>query len=145
MNKVFSSSKSIMWETPQDFFDKLNAKYKFNTDVCAIKGNAKCRNYFTPKTDGLKQAWEGVCWMNPPYGRNHTVKWVEKAYRESRNGCVVVALLPARTDTRWFHEYIYNKPNVAIEFIKGRLKFSGSKNAAPFPSMVVVFGNYKIK
>ena len=129
-----------MWETPQDFFDKLNAKYKFNTDVCAIKGNAKCRNYFTPKINGLKQAWKGVCWMNPPYGRKHTINWVEKAYSESRKGCAVVALLPARTDTKWFHEYIYNKPNVAVEFIKGRLKFGGSKNAAPFPSMIVVFG-----
>jgi phage N-6-adenine-methyltransferase len=128
-----------MWETPQDFFDRLNAVYAFTTDVCAIKANAKCKYFYTPVIDGLQQTWKGNCWMNPPYGRNQTGKWVEKAYRESKNGCLVVALLPARTDTRWFHRFIYKKRDVTVEFIKGRLKFGGSKNAAPFPSMVVIF------
>ncbi len=140
MNEVHFSSKSIMWETPQDFFDLLNKKYHFNTDVCAIQENAKCKQYYTPEINGLKQSWKGTCWMNPPYGRNQTIKWVEKAYIESKRGCLVVALLPARTDTRWFHQYIYKKKGVSIEFVKGRLKFGGSKNAAPFPSMIVVFG-----
>ena len=130
-----------MWETPQDFFDKLNVKYKFSTDVCAVRSNAKCKHFFSPCMDGLKQPWKGACWMNPPYGRNFTRKWVEKAFMESRKGCIVVALLPVRTDTRWFHDFIYCKRDVSIEFIRGRLKFSGSKDAAPFPSMVVVFGN----
>ena len=128
-----------MWETPQGFFDSLNVIYHFNTDVCAVKANAKCKHYYSPDADGLQQSWNGVCWMNPPYGRNITSLWVEKAYMESRKGCVVVALLPARTDTTWFHEFIYTKPGVTIEFIKGRLKFGISKNSAPFPSMVVVF------
>jgi len=128
-----------MWETPNDFFDQLNIQYKFTTDVCAIKENAKCKHFYSPDTDGLQQAWKGTCWMNPPYGRNLTNKWVEKAYIESRKGCTVVALLPVRTDTRWFHQFIHRKKGVSIEFIKGRLKFGGSKNAAPFPSMIVVF------
>jgi phage N-6-adenine-methyltransferase len=140
MNDVLFSSKSIMWETSKDFFDSLNALYSFTTDVCAIKSNTKCKHFFSPLINGLKQPWEGRCWMNPPYGRNHTNKWVEKAFNESRKGCLVVALLPVRTDTRWFHDFIYNKPDVTIQFIKGRLKFSNSRNAAPFPSMVVVFG-----
>jgi phage N-6-adenine-methyltransferase len=139
MNKVHFSSKSIMWETPQNFFDSLNTRYSFNTDVCAIKDNAKCKHFFSPNIDGLKQAWKGRCWMNPPYGRDHTGKWVEKAYMESRKGCLVIALLPVRTDTRWFHQFIYKKKGVTIEFVKGRLKFGNSKNAAPFPSMVVTF------
>ena len=130
-----------MWETPQDLFDKLNLKYKFTTDVCAVKSNAKCKRYYSPSLDGLKQSWKGTCWMNPPYGRTETGKWVEKAYTESRKQCLVVALLPARTDTKWFHQFIYNKPGVTIEFIKGRLKFGSSKNSAPFPSMIAVFGS----
>ncbi len=139
MNDVVFSSKSIMWETSQDFFNQLNNIYHFTTDVCAIPANAKCAHFYTPNMDGLRQVWSGVCWMNPPYGRNQTGKWVEKAYRESQKGCLVVALLPARTDTKWFHQFIYNKVGVTVEFIKGRLKFGGSKNAAPFPSMLVLF------
>ena len=139
MNKSLFSSKSVLWETPQVLFDALNATYSFTTDACAIKSNAKCKHFYAPEMDGLKQQWRGKCWMNPPYGRNQTGLWVEKAFKESRNGCLVVALLPARTDTKWFHQYIYNKPGVSVEFIKGRLKFSDSKNAAPFPSMIVVF------
>lgn len=136
--EVMFSSKSDMWETPQDFFDKLNEEFHFTVDVCAIPENAKCEKFFSPKNDGLKQEWEGVCWCNPPYGRKIGL-WVEKAYVASTWGATVVMLLPARTDTKWFHEYIYNKAE--IRFIKGRLKFGNSKTAAPFPSMVVIYRN----
>ena len=136
MNDVLFSSKSVVWETPQDLFDKLNAEFHFDLDVCALPENAKCERYYTPEDDGLLQPWNGVCWCNPPYGRT-IGKWIQKAYETFAGGGTVVMLLPARTDTKWFHEYIYNKAE--IRFIKGRLKFGNSKNSAPFPSMIVVF------
>lgn len=134
---MFSSSTDL-WETPQEFFDCLNAEFNFDVDVCASPDNAKCNTYFTKEQDGLSQSWRGAtCWCNPPYGRE-VGKWVQKAYTSSKDeGSTVVMLLPARTDTKWFHEYIYNQSE--IRFIKGRLKFGGSVNSAPFPSMVVVF------
>ncbi len=140
------SSKTEVWSTPQDFFDKMDAEYNFSLDVCAISDNAKCSTFFTPEVDGLKQEWYGTCWMNPPYGRE-IGKWVAKAYDEAvrKKNCKVVALLPARTDTRWFHDYIYMKRGVTVDFIKGRLKFGDGKNSAPFPSMVVIFTPYTIK
>lgn len=136
--EVMFSSKTDMWATPQGFFDQLNEEFHFTVDVCAIPENAKCEKFFTPEINGLKQEWEGVCWCNPPYGRE-IGKWVEKAYIASTWGATVVMLLPARTDTKWFHQYIYNKAE--IRFIKGRLKFGNSKTAAPFPSMVVIYRN----
>lgn len=90
------------------------------------------------KDDGLSQEWKGVCWCNPPYGRE-IYKWVRKASISAKNGATVVMLIPARTDTKWFHEYIYRKENVKVKFIKGRLKFGTAQNAAPFPSMLVLF------
>lgn len=138
--EVMFSSKTDMWSTPQYFFDRLNEEYGFTIDVCATKENAKCEKFFSPEEDGLKQSWKGMCWLNPPYGRQIS-KWVEKAYNESRFAdCAVVALLPARVDTKWFHNFIYNKPGVRVQFVKGRLKFGDAKNSAPFPSMVVIFG-----
>ena len=134
---VMFSSATDLWETPQDFFDKLDAEFGFTTDVCAVPENAKCDCYFTPEVDGLSIAWAGRCWMNPPYGRK-IGKWVKKAHDEVERGVpLVVCLLPARTDTKWFHDYIYGKAE--IRFIRGRLKFGGSKNSAPFPSMIVIF------
>ena len=130
---VMFSSKTDMWSTPQDFFDILNAEFGFTCDVCATKENAKCEHYFTQEQDGLKQEWTGVCWCNPPYGRL-IGKWVQKA---AESKCTVVMLLPARTDTRWFHDWIYERAEV--RFLRGRLKFGGCQNAAPFPSMVVIF------
>lgn len=132
------SSKTDLWATPQDFFDKLNEEFRFDLDVCALPDNAKCERYFTPEVDGLSQPWTGNVWCNPPYGREIGA-WVKRGYLAAKTGHadVVVMLLPARTDTRWFHEYINGK--VEIRFIKGRLKFGDSKNSAPFPSMVVVF------
>ena len=137
--EVMFSSATVNWSTPQKFFDQYNQKYQFTLDVCALPENAKCPVYFTPDDDGLKQTWEGVVWMNPPYGRE-IPKWIEKAFQEANcTKTTVVSLLPARVDTRWFHNHIYNNCGVEIEFIKGRLKFGDAKNSAPFPSMVVVF------
>lgn len=136
MNReVMFSSKTDLWETPQDFFDKLNEEFHFQTDVCALPENAKCENFYTPEQDGLAQEWSGTCWCNPPYGRQ-IAKWVRKA---SESKATVVMLIPARTDTAWFHDYIYGKAEV--RFVRGRLKFGEAKNSAPFPSMVVVFRN----
>lgn len=126
------SSKTDMWETPQDLFDQINAEYQFTTDVCATAVNAKCDHYYTPEMDGLKQLWTGRCWMNPPYGRQ-IGKWVQKA---SMADCLVVCLLPARTDTRWWQDYCTKG---RIEFLRGRLKFGDSKHNAPFPNAIVVF------
>ncbi len=129
------SRKTDLWETPQYFFDSLDAEFRFNLDVCALPENTKCANYYTPEQDGLLQPWRGVCWCNPPYGRQ-IGKWVEKA---AKSDATVVMLLPARTDTEWFHQYIYGKAE--IRFIPGRLKFVGAKYNAPFPNMVVIFRN----
>ena len=136
--KVLFSSKEEKWETPQDFFDKLNDEFHFTLDAAASPDNAKCANYFTEEQDGLVQSWEGhTVWCNPPYCRK-TGAWVKKAYEEhQRTGCTVVMLLPSRTDVRWFHDYILGKAE--IRFIKGRLKFGGNKNSAPFPSIVVIY------
>lgn len=139
MNKdLMFSSKTDLWETPQDLFDKLNDEFHFTLDVCALPKNAKCEKYYVPDQDGLSQPWSGVCWCNPPYGRE-IGKWVRRAWLSSEAGITVVMLLPARTDTKWFHDYIYKKDRVQIRFLCGRLKFGGCKNDAPFPSMVVIF------
>ena len=127
--------RTYLWYTPEDFFKKYDDKYKFELDVCATDDNAKCARYFTEEIDGLSQEWKGICWMNPPYGRN-IKQWMKKAYESSLSGATVVCLVPARTDTNWWHDYAMKGD---IEFIKGRLKFGGSKNSAPFPSAVVVF------
>lgn len=134
-SNVHFSSASDCWATPQDFFDRWNAMYNFDLDVCATPKNAKCRRYFTPTDDGLSQEWEGTCWMNPPYGRAIGA-WVKKAYETSKRGHTVVCLLPARTDTAWWHDYAIKG---VVTFLRGRLKFGGAKNSAPFPSAVVVF------
>ena len=136
--KVLYSSKEEKWATPQDFFDKLNDEFHFTLDAAASPDNAKCANYFTEEQDGLAQSWGGhTVWCNPPYCRK-TGLWVKKAWEEhQRTGCTVVMLLPSRTDVRWFHDYILGKAE--IRFIKGRLKFGGNKNSAPFPSIVVIY------
>ena len=134
MNKGLFTSKTGEWETPQEFYDKLNEEFRFTLDPCATKKNAKCKKFYTKEDDGLSKDWSGErVFLNPPYGKE-VGKWVKKA---SESKCLIVCLLPARTDTRWFHQYIYHKSE--IRFIKGRLKFSGSSNSAPFPSMIIVF------
>lgn len=136
INKGLFTSNSSEWGTPQKFYDELDREFRFELDVCSSKENHKCDRYFTIEENGLSKTWGGYrCYCNPPYGREIS-KWVEKAYSENKKGVLVVLLLPARTDTKWFHEYIYKKHE--IRFIKGRLKFNDGKKSAPFPSMVVV-------
>ena len=132
------SSNSDNWSTPQDLYNELNKEFNFTLDPCADVNNHKCAKYFTKEVDGLKQSWGGErTFVNPPYGRE-LPKWVRKAYMEHlKPNTVVVMLIPARTDTSYFHRYIYN--HAEIRFIKGCLKFGGSKNGAPFPSMLVIY------
>lgn len=138
MNKGLFSSKTDQWATPQDFFDILDKEFDFNLDPCADESNHKCDTYFDKSQDGLKQNWGGHrVFCNPPYGRG-IGKWVQKCYEESRSdNTLVVALLPARTDTKWFHDYVCGKAE--IRYVRGRLKFGDSKWNAPFPSMVVIY------
>lgn len=136
INKGLFSSNTNEWATPQAFFDELNKEFNFTLDPCATQENAKCKKFFTKEQNGLLQDWNGeTVFCNPPYARE-IGKWVEKAYNENKRGATVVLLIPARTDTRYFHDYIYNQHE--IRFIKGRLKFNDGKNPAPFPSMVVI-------
>lgn len=139
MTKAMFSSATDMWATPQAFFDKLNAEFGFTLDPCALPSNTKCTKYYTPTDNGLLQDWQGeIVFCNPPYGRA-IYDWVRKCSEEaSKPNTTIVLLTPARTDTRWFHEFIYHKAK-EIRFVKGRLKFGNAQTAAPFPSMVVVF------
>lgn len=136
------SSDKQDWGTPQDLFDELNKEFQFTLDPCASDDNHKCKKYYTEKENGLIQNWQGEnVFVNPPYGREIT-KWVKKSHDESlKENTKVVMLIPARTDTRWFHDYIYHIAE--IRFLKGRVKFMFDKNkqgqSAPFPSMIVIF------
>lgn len=140
---VMFSSKTDEWATPQEIFDQLNQEFHFNLDPCADSYNHKCERYFTKQEDGLKQDWGGYrVFCNPPYGRM-LKDWVEKCYREGcKDGTLVVLLIPARTDTTYFHDFILHRAEV--RFIRGRLKFGDSKTGAPFPSMVVIFRGPKM-
>lgn len=128
------SSATDDWATPPDVFAKLDAEFGFTLDACASPGNAKCDRFFTIEDDGLSRPWEGVVWMNPPYGR--TIRaWMDKAIASARAGATVVCLVPARTDTAWWHDVAAKGE---VRFLRGRLKFGGAKHSAPFPSAVVV-------
>ena len=133
------SSEDMTWGTPQHLFDTLDEEFNFTLDPCATPETAKCKKFYTKEDDGLSKDWIGErVFCNPPYG-TEIKNWVKKC---SESEAVVVMLIPARTDTRYFHEYIYQKQNVEIRFIKGRIKFVGKQKgsgAAPFPSMVVIF------
>ena len=132
---MFSSAKSD-WETPHKLFQMLNEEYRFTLDACASPHNAKVQEFFTQEQNSLKQRWTGRVWMNPPYGRQ-IGKWVSKAYVESQKCELVCCLLPARTDTAWWHDYCMFG---FVQLIRGRLKFVGAPSPAPFPSAIVVFG-----
>ena len=144
MNSALLSSKKLDWCTPQDFFDALNEEFCFKLDAAATDKTAKCPLYFTPETDGLKSSWKvaggGTVFCKPPYGRE-IGKWVQKAYEEAQGGTPIVLLIPARTDTSYFHDYIYGKAE--IRFIRGRLRFTdddgNAADPAPFPSMLVIY------
>lgn len=135
------SSASNDWETPLDVFEALNTEFHFTLDPCATDENHKCRRYYTKEQNGLTKSWNGErVYCNPPYGRE-IAAWVKKSYEESRSpDTTVVMLVPARTDTRWFHDYIYGRAEV--RFLRGRIRFlkqGKPMKAAPFPSMIVVF------
>jgi site-specific DNA-methyltransferase (adenine-specific) len=139
MSGYMAPSKTVEWGTPQDLFDSLNKEFNFTVDVAADSSNAKCSVYYTKETDGLSQDWSGqTVWCNPPYGKEIAL-WVKKAHETvaASPGTTVVLLIPVRSDVRWFHDYVLGKAE--IRFIRGRLKFGGSKTAAPFPNMLVVY------
>jgi site-specific DNA-methyltransferase (adenine-specific) len=141
--KVHFSSKSNEWTTPQNFYIKLNDEFNFTLDPCCTKESAKCKKYYTIEDDGLSQDWSNErVFMNPPYGRE-IGKWIKKAYEESKKSAIVVCLIPARTDTRYWWDFIF--PYAEVRFIKGRLKFTnnGKSAPAPFPSAIVIFGGKK--
>jgi phage N-6-adenine-methyltransferase len=134
---VHFQSRRQDWSTPEKLFQSLHSEFSFTVDVCAEPANTKCPQFFSPEQDGLRQDWRGVCWMNPPYGRAIGA-WGKKAFQSSRKGATVVCLLPARTDTRWWHDFVL--PHAAeVRFLRGRVKFGGQENSAPFPSSLVVF------
>jgi phage N-6-adenine-methyltransferase len=152
--RVVFSRKKDDWETPQAFFDALHAEFDFCLDVAATRSNSKCGLFLGPGStlgeDGLNYKWalllagqSGSAWMNPPYSKCR--QFMSKAAHEARHGATVVCLVPSRTDTRWFHDHVYDtrsdrfRPGVEVRFIKGRLRFGGSTNSAPFPSLVIVF------
>ena len=134
------TSTTDEWATPQDLFDRLNACFRFTLDPCATKENHKAPKYYTREQDGLKQDWGvEVIWCNPPYGRT-IGEWIKRC---AEHQGIAVMLIPAHTDTRWWHQYIDSNPNASVHFIKGRLKFGGAKNPAPFPSAIVIFTNWR--
>ena len=141
MNKELHFKSDIQtWETPKAFFDQLNRLFGFTLDACASSENAKVGNYYTVEQNALIQEWQGVVWCNPPYGREQ-VKFIQKAYDESvKHGSTVVCLIPARPDTKVWQDLIFAHAD-QVCFIKGRLKFGNSKDAAPFPSALIVFGD----
>ena len=134
--KAYFTSNSDEWETPQALFDELDEEFHFNLDPCATPSTAKCEKYYTASDNGLARSWGGYrVFCNPPY--SEISKWVEKCYREGiKDNTVVVMLIPSRTDTRYFHNFIYQRAEV--RFVRGRVKFGGKSNA-PFPSMIVIF------
>ena len=132
------SSRSEEWPTPSSFFDTLNQEFGFTLDPCATPENAKCRHYFTSRENGLDQDWGShIVFCNPPYGKT-MVQWGRKCFVASTQGATVVLLAHARTDTRWFHDWVYGKA-CEIRFVKGRLKFGNAKTSAPFPSLVAIY------
>lgn len=144
MNNALLSSKNLSWCTPPEFFAELDHEFHFDLDPAATDKSAKCAKYFTPADNGLEKDWGGYrVFCNPPYGR-HIQDWVRKGYEESRKpGTLVVMLIPARTDTSYFHDYIFNGKADEVRFLRGRLKFTdeegNAKDSAPFPSAVIVW------
>ena len=153
INDSLFSSITDEWETPQDIFDKLNDEFGFTLDPCCTKENAKCNKFYTIADDGLSKSWKNeVVFMNPPYGKS-IGRWISKALYESQNGATVVCFIPARTDTSYWHDYIFG--NAEIRFVRGRVKFqnrllpswredgSHKVTGAPFPSAIVIFRKTK--
>lgn len=139
MNKILFSSKKEDYETPQYLFNELNEEFHFTLDPCSDENNFKCKKHYTIKEDGLKKDWSGnIVFCNPPYGRK-IYDWIKKSFEESKkNNTIVVLLIPSRTDTKYFHEFLYKKDNVELRFLKGRIKFGNSDHGAPFPSLIAI-------
>jgi phage N-6-adenine-methyltransferase len=150
-NALMFSKASDEWSTPQDFWNLLDAEFYFALDAAASAENAKVGGFFSIDDDALVKDWFAEChgyrtvavWLNPPYSKCR--EFIGKAATEGRKGCTVVCLVPSRTDTRWFHEHVWNvatnspRPGVEVRFVKGRLRFGGGKDSAPFPSVVIIF------
>lgn len=138
LTEGLKATGNIIQETPLEFFDAVSKVFKFSLDVCALPENAKCERYYSPEDNGLSQKWDGGVWCNPPYGRE-VINWVKKASEEyMKPYCdFIVMLLPARTDTRWFHDYVYGKAR--LFFLDGRLRFGEYGSSAPFPSMLALY------
>ena len=134
-SSIYSSNKPD-WSTPNYLFDLLNTEFNFTIDVCANELNKKCNAFYSIEEDGLSKSWNGIIWMNPPYGRGID-KWIEKAYKSSLDGCICVCLVPVRSDTKWWHKYVMKASE--IRFLTKRLSFEGSNNKAPFPAAIVIF------
>jgi len=144
INSGLYSSATDDWGTPQALFDELNSEFNFTLDACASAHNFKVNVYFNKKINALAQNWTGVVWVNPPYGRT-IGQWMKKAFEESQKGATVVCLVPARTDTAWWHDYAIKGE---VRFLRGRLKFEQpgfvKNSSAPFPSAIVIFrGEFK--
>src|SRR4051812_4005617 len=156
MNSALMFSKaSDEWETPRDLFAELNCEFAFTLDAAATSENRKCSDYcgldhYTPsRRDALQADWLAICdetfgrcvWLNPPYSKCR--EFIAKASEEAQKGCTVVCLVPSRTDTKWWHEHVWDydspRPGVEVRFLKGRVKFGEGKNSAPFPSDVIIF------
>lgn len=152
MNSALMFSKATdEWATPQDTFDALHREFEFSLDAAANNGNAKCEHFMSQELNALACDWFAAVelldtlavWLNPPYSKCR--EFIAKAAEEARKGCTVVCLVPSRTDTRWWHEHVWDRdthrprPGVEVRFIKGRLKFGGATAGAPFPSVVIVF------
>lgn len=134
--KALFSKASDEWETPQWLFDKLNVEFHFEMDLAANEDNTKCGDFLSKDHDALGNvAWFGTSFLNPPYSK--IAAFMKKAYEESLKGAVVVCLIPCRTDTRYWHDYVMRAQE--IRFVKGRLKFNGGNYSAPFPSCIVIF------
>ena len=138
MTKGLTSTGNIIAETPKYLFDRISSIFNFSLDACALPENAKCESYYTPKDDGLSKPWRGGVWCNPPYGREIS-SWVKKAYEESQKeyNSFVLMLLPARTDTKWWWDWVQGK--ATLFFIKGRVKFGDHNVGAPFPSVLALY------
>lgn len=133
--KVYHRSQREDWETPPELFAQLDDEFHFTLDACANTQNAKCARFYSVEDNALEQPWDGSVWCNPPYGRNVGL-WITKAYTSAQEGAVVVCLVKATPDTKWWHQYT---PKAEVRFLPGRLKFVGADAAAPFPSCLIIF------
>ena len=138
---VYKTSLDDTWATPKDFFAKINDEFRFTLDAAALQSSTCVpNNWFGPdhpeesRRDALQCDWDGIVWLNPPYGRT-IGSWMAKANHEPQGGATIVCLVPARTDTAWWHDYVIQHE---VRFIRGRLKFGNAVNSAPFPSALVV-------